>query len=109
MGWFFALAAVVFTVSVAVCALVPLIVTDCVTVHVAGSLAAAGVMAQLRLTVPANPYHGVTETGDVLPLVAPGARESGAPVRTEKYGAGVVVNEKTLPLVVPTLFCATAW
>jgi hypothetical protein len=102
-------AAVVFTISVAVCAVSPLIVTDAGTLHVGGSFAAVGVIAQLRLTTPVNPYHGVTEIVDVFPVVAPGATLSGAPVNTEKYGAGVVVNEKTAPLVVPRLFCATAW
>ena len=47
--------AVVDTVSVDVCA-APLIVTEAgERLHVAGSLAAVGEMAQLRLTVPVKP------------------------------------------------------
>src|SRR5271157_348211 len=63
--------AVVYTVSVAVCAAEPLIVTEAGTMHVAGWLAAVGVMAQLRLTVPVNAYDGVTVIVEVLPLVEP--------------------------------------
>jgi hypothetical protein len=76
--------AVVFTVSVADCAVSPLMVTEAGTLHVGRSLAVAGEMAQLRLTVPVKPYHGVTEIVAVFPVVAPGTMESGAPVRTEK-------------------------
>jgi hypothetical protein len=39
--------------------------------HVAGSLAAAGEMAQLRLTVPMKPLTGVTVMVEVFPVVAP--------------------------------------
>jgi hypothetical protein len=99
----------VLTIRVAVCAVTPVIVTVAGTLHVGGSLAAVGVIVQVRLTAPVNPYHGVTETVDVFPDVAPGATLSGEPVSTEKYGAGVVVNEKIAPLVAPKLFCATAW
>jgi hypothetical protein len=99
----------VLTSSVAVCAVVPETVTVAGKLHVGGSLAAVGVIAQLRLTAPVNPYHGVTETVDVFPEIAPGATLRGAPVSTEKYGVGVVVNEKMAPIVVPRLFCATAW
>lgn len=97
------------TISVADCAVVPETVTVAGTLHAGGSLAAVGVITQVRLTAPVNPYHGVTETVDVFPDVAPGATLSGAPVSTEKYGVGVVVNEKMAPIVVPRLFCATAW
>jgi len=79
-GWFIAVAAVVFTVNVADCAVVPLMVTVVGTLHAGGSFAAVGVMAQLRLTAPVNPYHGVTEIVDVFPVVAPGATLKGAPV-----------------------------
>ena len=50
------------------------------TLHVGGSLADVGVMAQLRLTAPVNPYHGVTEIVDVFPVVAPGVTFIGGPV-----------------------------
>ena len=84
IGRFIAVAAVVFTVNVAVCAVVPETITEAGTLHVGGSFAAAGVIAQLRLTVPVNPYHGVTEIVDVFPVAAPGATLKGAPVSTEK-------------------------
>ena len=69
-----AVAAVVEMVRVEVCAVVPLRVTEGeVKLQVAGSLAAVGVMAQVRLTVPVNPLApGVTVMVEVLPLVAPG-------------------------------------
>lgn len=53
------LGAVVFTVRVAVCGAEPLIVTDAGTLHVAGSLGALGVIAQLKLMSPVNPPDGV--------------------------------------------------
>jgi phage baseplate assembly protein gpV len=70
----------VFTVSVAFCGFSFVTVTVAGTLHVGGSLAAAGVIAQLRLTAPVNPYHGVTEIVDVFPVAAPGATLIGAPV-----------------------------
>jgi hypothetical protein len=80
-GRFIALVgAVVVTISVAICAVSLLIVTVAGTLHVGGSLAAVGVIAQLKLTAPVNPYHGVTETVDVFPEIAPGATLIGAPV-----------------------------
>ena len=79
-----ALDAVVVTVTVAFTASTPLIATDGAMEHVAGSLAATGVIAQVRLTVPAKLYQGVTATCEVLPVVAPGASETGAPVMSEK-------------------------
>jgi hypothetical protein len=41
--------------------------------HVAGSLAAAGLTEQLRLTAPVNPLTAATVIVEVLPVVAPGA------------------------------------
>jgi hypothetical protein len=65
-------AAVVFTVSTDVCAAEPLIVTEAgERLHVGGSLAAAGVMEQLRFTV--NPFDPVTVMVAVFPVVAPGS------------------------------------
>jgi hypothetical protein len=74
VGWINALvAAVVVTVSVEVCAVVPLNVTDGgVSVHVGGSLAATGVMEQLRFTVPEKPLVPTTLIDTVFPVVAPG-------------------------------------
>ena len=67
-------AAVVLIVSVDVCTVLPLIVTDDgARLHVAGSLAAAGLIEQVRLTVPLNPFDGVTEIVTVFAVVAPGA------------------------------------
>ena len=66
--------AVVMILSVEVCAAFPLIVTeDGSILHIAGSLAARGLIEQLRLTVPVNPFDGVTEIVAVFPVVAPGA------------------------------------
>ena len=49
-------AAVVVTVSVEVCAVAPLnVIEDGESVHVGGSLAATGVMEQLKFTVPEKP------------------------------------------------------
>jgi hypothetical protein len=79
------LAAVVFTVRVAVCTAVPLMVTEAGMSHVAGSLAAAGVMAQVRLIVPVNPPDGVKVIADVFPAVAPGVTVTAGPVM-EKLG-----------------------
>ena len=71
-----AVAAVVPTDSVEVTAVAPEMVTDSgERAHDAGSLAAVGAMAQVRLTVPVNPPDGVTVMVDVLPVVAPFATE----------------------------------
>ena len=65
--------AVVVTVSVEVCAVVPLNVTDAgESVHVGASLAATGVMEQVRFTVPENPLVPTTLIVAVFPVVAPG-------------------------------------
>ena len=65
--------AVVTTVSVEVWAVAPLIVTEAgETLHVAASLAAAGLTAQVKVTAPANPPDPVTLIVDPLPVVAPG-------------------------------------
>ncbi len=70
-----AVAAVVPIDSVEVCAVVPLNVTEVgERLQVAGSLAAVGLMEQVRLTAPENPLDpGVTVIFEVLPEVAPGA------------------------------------
>jgi hypothetical protein len=67
-------AAVVLIVSVEVCAVFPLIVTEGgARLQVTGSLAAVGLIEQLKLTVPVNPFDGVTEIVAVFPVVAPGS------------------------------------
>jgi hypothetical protein len=80
-------AAAVFTVRVVVSAVAPLIVIEAGTLHVAGSLAASGVIAQLRLIAPVNPFEGVKVMVEVLPVVSPGATVRAVPA-TEKLGAG---------------------
>ena len=78
--WFKAeVAAAVATVNVAVCAVVPVIVTDGAKLHVAGSLAATGAMAHVRVIAPVNPATGVNVTVEVLPVVAPGAKVIAVP------------------------------
>ena len=81
------LAAVVFTVRVIVCAVQPLMVAELGRLHVAGSLAAVGVIAQLREIAPVNPPDAVKLIVDVFPVVAPGATLTAVPVM-EKLGAG---------------------
>ena len=64
--------AVVETVNVEVSAEVPVMSTEAgERLQVAGSLAAVGVTAQVKATVPVNPPDGVTLMVDVLPEVAP--------------------------------------
>lgn len=77
----------VFTVSVVVWPDGPLMVTELGMLHVAGSLAAVGEIAQLRLIKPVNPFEGERVTVDVFPVVAPGAKLTAVPVM-EKLGAG---------------------
>jgi hypothetical protein len=80
---------VVYTVSAEVCAEEPLIVTEAgERLHVAGSFVAAGVMAQLRVTAPVNPFAGVTVIVEVFPVVAPGATETAVPAMVK---VGVMV------------------
>lgn len=71
---------VVFTVRAIVCAVVPLMVTEAGTLQVAGSLAAWGVIAQLRLITPVNPFEGVKLKVEVFPAGAPGVTLTAVPV-----------------------------
>ena len=80
--------AVVFTARVVTCAVEPLIVTEAGMLHVAGSLAAAGVIAQLREITPVNPFDGVKVMKDVFPADAPAMTMIGVPVM-EKPGEHV--------------------
>ena len=85
-------AGVVVTVSTEACADVPTRVTDAgEKAQVAGSLAATGLIAQLRATVPVNPFVGVIEIVDVLKAVAPGAMLMGVPP-IANAGEGVTVK-----------------
>jgi hypothetical protein len=87
-------AVVVLIVSVEVCVVLPLIVTeDGERPHVAGSLAAVGLIEQLKLTVPLNPFEGATEIVTVLPVVAPGSMLIVPPPPLPvKVGAGLTVK-----------------
>jgi len=91
--WFSALVgAVVFSVSVAVCAVLPLMVTEVGDrLHVTGSTVNAGVTEQLRLMAPVNPFAGVTVIVEVFPVVAPGATVTAVPLNA-KVGAAVTVS-----------------
>lgn len=98
-------AAVVFIVSTTVGVAVLLTVTELgARLHVAGSLAAVGVIAQLRFTVPAKPFCDVIVTVAVLPVVAPGSIviEPVAPVLPVNVGAEVTVSDTVVdPLSAP--------
>jgi len=89
-----AVAAVVITVSVEVCAVFPLIVTELgARLQVGGSLAAAGLTEQLRFTIPVNPFDGVNVIAAVFPVVAPGSMLIAAvPPLMTKVGSGVTVR-----------------
>ena len=90
-GLYAEVAAVVFTVSVVVCADAPEIVTEVGIVHVAGTFASAGVIAQLRLTVPINPPDGVKVTVEVFPVVAPGVTVTAVSLIAKLGGARLMV------------------
>lgn len=81
-------------VSVEFCAVFPVIAIELgVNVQVGVSLAAVGVMEQVRFTVPVNPFDGVTVIGTVFPVVAPGRRLSvEVPSPTTKVGPADTVS-----------------
>ena len=83
--------AVVFTVRIVVCAVEPLMVTEAGMLHVAGSLAAVGVIAQLRLITPVNPPEGVKVIVEVFPVAAPGAKLTAVPVMEKLGAAGTIL------------------
>jgi hypothetical protein len=65
-------AAVVTTARVEVWAVAPLMVSEAgERLHVAGSLAAAGLTTQVKATAPLNPPEPVTLMVEPLPVVAP--------------------------------------
>jgi hypothetical protein len=78
---------VVFTVSAAVTAPLPVIVTDAGTVHV-GGVVALGVTLQDMLTVPVKPPDGVTVITEVFPVVAPRVTLMLPPLLRVKLGTG---------------------
>ena len=71
---------IVYTVRVTVCGAELLMVAEAGMMHVAGSLGAVGVIVQLRLITPVNPFEGVKVIVDVFPVVAPGATLTAVPV-----------------------------
>lgn len=95
-----------FTVSVAVCAVVPLIVTEAGMLHVVGSLAAMGVMVQPKLTVHVNPLDGVMVMVEVFPVVAPGVSVTAVPltVKLGLTGVALVTTWLTAFDVLPAKF-----
>ena len=86
-----------FTVRVVVCAAVPLIVTETGRLQVAGSVAAAGVTEQLRLTMPVNPPVGVRVMAEVFPVVAPRTTVIAAPLMVKPGEMGVVTMTDVVP------------
>jgi len=72
---------------------------DAARLHVPGSLAAVGVMAQVRFTVPLKPFAPVNMTRDVLFKVAPA-------VKVMEVGVGVM--EKVPAAAVLTVTFTTA-
>jgi phage tail protein X len=113
---FIAVPVVVPTVSTSVCAVVPLIVTDDEARLQVAAVYPEGMMgpltAQLRFTVPVNPFDGVTVIVDVLPVVAPGvtvtlplllsANEGVAAVVTVTLTGVVAVMLPDVPVTVTT-------
>jgi acyl dehydratase len=98
----------VATVSVLLAAVVPLIDTGVVTVHVGVSVEPPGelVIAQVRFTAPVNPPTGLTLIAEVFPDVAPAAKVSVpgfAPSDNPATGGVVVtvIETTTLDVIVP--------
>lgn len=79
--------------SVEVCAVAPVIVTEAgESAQVAGSLAAIGLMAQVSATAPVKPPDGVTVIVEELAVVAPGLTVTLPLFESAKLGA-VIVTE----------------
>jgi hypothetical protein len=72
-------------------------VTEAGTLHVAGSVAATGAMAQVRLTSPVNPPEGVNEMVEVFPVAAPGTIVTAVPLTVKLGGGGVVTVTVAVP------------
>jgi hypothetical protein len=84
-------------VSVEVWLAEPLTVTDAgERLQVAGSFAAAGLMAQVKLTAPENPPEPLTVIVELFPVPAPGSRLMLPPfVRANEETIGVVTVRST--------------
>jgi hypothetical protein len=94
---------VVVTVTFEVPAVVPVISTGVTALHVAGLVAATGVTAQLRVTLPVNPPAGVIVTVAVSPVVAPAWKLIAPLLVSAKLGGAFTVtltgvDEVTLPV-----------
>src|ERR1700692_524100 len=98
-------AAVVEMVRLAVPA-VPVILTGLVEpkLNMGRSLAPVGmdVIAAVRATLPIKPPLGVTVIVEVLPVVAPGATETGVPLSV-KLGGATAVSPTVAEMLAPKL------
>lgn len=85
---------VVITVSVAFCAETPVMVTEGVTLQVAGLVGFVSVVvtAQVRLTAPVKPFDGVTVIVAVLPVAALASKVMGPLFESERLGDGAAVT-----------------
>jgi len=102
-------AAVVFTVSVAVLTEEPVLLTLVGMLQVGGSLGLGMlvVTAQVRLTAPAKPPEGVTVIVDVFPDAAPGLTVIPPLLVSAKLGVGGVVTA-TFTTVLAVIFPVAA-
>ena len=96
-NWFCALAAVVLTVNVEVCAVVPLTVTEAgFRLHVGMSLTPVIVVVtlQVKFTAPLNPFVPTTLMVPVFPVVPPGVtvKDVVPPLPAVKLGSGVILS-----------------
>jgi hypothetical protein len=90
---------VVVAVSVAVCAVVPLMETDVgerLHVGVLTGFETLVVTAQVSVTVPSNEFEGVTVISDVLPLVAPAVTAMLPPLERLKLVLPAGASQKPL-------------
>ena len=83
---------VVEIVTVDVPAVVPVMLTGDVAEHVAGLVAATGVTAQVKATLPVNPLDGVTVIVAVSPAVAPAWKLIAPLLVRAKLGGWVTVT-----------------
>jgi hypothetical protein len=79
---------VVFAVTVGDASVAATTFTEAVTPHVAGLVAPVGIVvtAQVRLTVPVNPFAGVTVIIEVSFVIAPAATVMPPPLLRLKVG-----------------------
>jgi hypothetical protein len=91
----------VVTVSVAVPALVPVILTGVVDPKLSvGGIPVVGLSAAVSATLPVKPFAGVTVIVDVFPVVAPGATVTAVPTTVKLVvGGGDVTVTEPWPVV----------